>query len=347
MSNELKYPEGVVWLIGQCMEAKGKQDLWHKTRPEAMGALREIAIIQSAESSNRIEGVEVEKDRLLPLLSGKVRPIDRPEEEVLGYKNALSWIHKNYKKVEINSETLLRLHLFCQENSSGDAGKFKKKNNEIIEIFPNGERVVRFVPVSAEKTPNAIEQMCLKYRHCISQQDGPDLGIVANTILDFLCIHPFRDGNGRVSRLLTILLLYQNNYEIGKYISLERIVEEQKEDYYSVLKKSSQDWHEGNHDPFPWMMFFVSHIRRAYNELSEKVEKAPLVESRGGKTDVVKKIILSQVGPFSLKEIERLCPSVSNQLIKKVLTEFKRNNIVKLEGKGRGASWKVIKRGKY
>ena len=160
MSDELKYPEGIVWLIGQCMEAKGKQDLWHKTRPEAMSALREIAIIQSAESSNRIEGVEVEKDRLLPLLSGKVRPIDRPEEEVLGYKNALSWIHKNYKKIEINSETLLKLHLFCQENSSGDAGKFKEKDNEIIEIFPNGERVVRFVPVSAKKTPYAIEQMC-------------------------------------------------------------------------------------------------------------------------------------------------------------------------------------------
>ena len=129
MNKELKYPQGIVWLIGQCMEAKGKQDLWKKTRPEIMSTLREIAIIQSAESSNRIEGVVVEKDRLVPLLAGKVKPVDRPEEEVLGYKNALSWIHKNYNKVEITPQTLLKLHLFCQENSSGDAGKFKEKNN--------------------------------------------------------------------------------------------------------------------------------------------------------------------------------------------------------------------------
>lgn len=344
MNNELKYPQGIVWLIGQCMEAKGKQDLWQKTRPEAMNALREIAIIQSTESSNRIEGIEVEKDRLLPLLSGKIRPIDRPEEEVLGYKNTLSWIHENYKKIEVTPQTLLKLHLFCQENASGDAGKFKEKNNEIIEIFPNGERIIRFAPVSAKKTPKATEQMCLKYRHSINQQNGPDLGIIANTILDFLCIHPFRDGNGRVSRLLTILLLYQNSYEVGKYISLERIVEEQKEDYYLALKKSSKSWHENKHDPFPWMMFFVSHIRRAYNELDEKVERTPLIASQGGKTDIVKKIIFSQVGLFSLRDIEKLCPSVSIQLIKKVLTELKKDKMVKLEGKGRGASWKVVRR---
>lgn len=344
MKKELQYPQGIVWLIGQCMEAKGKQDLWQQTRPEVMNALKEIAIIQSAESSNRIEGVEVEKNRLVPLLTGKVRPMDRPEEEVLGYKNALSWIHKNYKKIEINSKTILKIHLLCQENSSGDAGKFKVKNNEIIEIHPSGERTVRFVPLEASKTPHAVEQICLKYRHSIQQGEGPDLGIISNFILDFLCIHPFRDGNGRASRLLTILLLYQNGYDVGRYISLERIIEEQKEDYYLALKKSSEYWHDKSNDPFPWMMFFVSILRRAYNELNEKVERSPKEISQGGKTDVIKKMILSQVGAFSLSDIENLCPSVSKQLIKKVLTELKEGKIIVLEGKGRGARWKVSKR---
>jgi Fic family protein len=343
MKKELQYPQGIVWLIGQCMEAKGKQDLWQQTRPEVMNALKEIAIIQSTESSNRIEGVEVEKNRLVPLLAGKVRPIDRPEEEVLGYKNALTWIHKNYKKIEITPDTILKIHLLCQENSSGDAGKFKKKNNEIIEIHPNGERTVRFIPLNAAKTPRAVEQICLKYRQSIQQGEGPDLGIIAKFILDFLCIHPFRDGNGRASRLLTLLLLYQNGYDVGGYISLERIIEEQKEDYYLALKKSSDHWHEKENDPFPWMMFFVSVLRRAYNELNEKVERSSKEKSHGGKTDIIKKMILSQVGPFSLRDIENLCPSVSTQLIKKVLTEFKENKIIQLEGKGRGARWKVSK----
>lgn len=341
MQSELKYPQGLVWIIGQCMEAKGKQDLWQKTRPEVMSALREIALIQSAESSNRIEGVEVEKKRLVPLLSGKVKPMDRPEEEVLGYKNALSWIHSNYKKIEVIPTTILKIHLFCQENASGDAGKFKIRNNEIIELHPNGERTIRFVPVDAKETPHAVEQMCLKYRHAIQQGEGPDLGIIANFILDFLCIHPFRDGNGRVSRLLTLLLLYQNGYEVGKYISIERIIENQKEDYYIALKKSSDHWHEKQNDPFPWMMFFVSILRGAYSELNEKVELPPQTVSQGGKTDLVKKIILSQSDRFSLKDIENLCSSVSIQLIKKSLAELKKNKLITLEGKGRGAYWKV------
>ncbi len=345
MKNEIQYPQGLVWLIGQCMEARGKQDLWQKTRPETMDALRDIAIIQSAESSNRIEGVEVEKARLVPLLSGKVRPIDRPEEEILGYKNALAWIHKHYKKTEVSSELILKLHSLCQENASGDAGKFKTRNNEIIEILPNGERTIRFVPTEASKTPKAIEQLCKRYRDEIEKENAPDLGIISNFVLDFLCIHPFRDGNGRVSRLLTIYLLYKNSYDVGRYISLERLIEEMKEEYYSALIKSSEDWHEKKHDPFPWMIFFASTLRRAYNELAEKVERSTKISSLiKGKTEVVQREILTQIGSFTLRDIEALCPSVSSQLIKKVLSELKKEKKVALEGKGRGAFWKVLKK---
>lgn len=342
MQKELKYPQGIVWLIGQCMEAKGKQDLWNQTRPEAMKALREMAIIQSAESSNRIEGVEIEKNRLVPLLTGKVKPLDRPEEEVLGYKNALAWIHKNFEKIKIEPETILKIHHLCQEGASGDAGKFKSKNNEIIEIHHNGERSIRFLPTSAKETPNAVKQLCLKYRQAIQNSEGPDLGIISNFVLDFLCIHPFRDGNGRTSRLLTILLLYQNGYHVGRFISLERIIEEHKEDYYSALHKSSQKWHDGKHDPFTWMMFFVSTLRQAYNDLADKVQLAPDQSFSGAKTDIVKNIILDQISDFSLADIEHLCPSISVQLIKKILALLKADGVVKLEGRGRGARWKKV-----
>ena len=343
MQKELKYPQGIVWLIGQCMEAKGKQDLWNQTRPEAMKALREMAIIQSAESSNRIEGVEVEKNRLVPLLTGKVKPQDRPEEEVLGYKNALAWIHKNFEKIEINSATILKVHHLCQEGASGDAGKFKTKNNEIIEIHHNGKRSIRFVPTGANETPEAINQLCLKYRQEIQNNEGPDLGIISNFVLDFLCIHPFRDGNGRTSRLLTILLLYQNGYYVGRYISLERIIEEHKDDYYSALHKSSQKWHEKKHDAFTWMMFFISTLRQAYNDLADKVQLAPDHSFSGAKSDIVKNIILEQISDFSLADIEHLCPSISTQLIKKVFAQLKKDGVIELEGRGRGSRWNKIK----
>ncbi len=342
MQADLKYPQGIVWLIGQCMEAKGKQDLWNQTRPEAMKALKEMAIIQSAESSNRIEGVEIEKSRLVPLLTGKVKPMDRPEEEVLGYKNALAWIHKNFEKIKIDADTILKIHRQCQKGSSGDAGKFKSKDNEIIEIHQNGERSIRFIPTNAKETPNAVKNLCIQYRNAIQNSAGPDLGIISNFVLDFLCIHPFRDGNGRTSRLLTILLLYQNGYHVGRFISLERIIEEHKEDYYSALHKSSQKWHDEKHDPFVWMMFFVSTLRQAYNDLSERVQSIPDPKFRGAKTDIVKNLILDQVTPFSLSDIENLCPSVSEQLIKKVLSELKANGSLKLEGRGRGARWKKV-----
>lgn len=229
--------------------------------------------------------------------------------------------------------TILKIHHLCQEGASGDAGKIKNKNNEIIEIHNNGERSIRFLPTSAKETAEAIKQLCLKYRQEIQNNEGPDLGIISNFVLDFLCIHPFRDGNGRTSRLLTILLLYQNGYYVGRYISLERIIEEHKEEYYSIQHKSSQKWHEKKHDPFIWMMFFVSTLRQAYNDLADKVQLAPDLSASGAKTDIIKNIILEQVSDFSLSDIEHLCPSISTQVIKKVLAQLKADGLVELEGR--------------
>lgn len=335
----LEIPVGTSWLLGTCMEARGKQDLWLQTKAETLEALRELAIIQSAESSNRIEGVTVDKERLMPLLAERTAPRDRSEEEVFGYRRALDWIHAKHSSISIDADTICHLHYLSQSGFSGDAGDWKKRNNEIIELLPNGTRVVRFVPVSPENTPEAMQQLCLGYRHVTEQQLLPDLLAVASFVLDFLCIHPFRDGNGRVSRLLTLLLLCQHNYLVGSFVSLERIIEVTKEGYYQALKDSSKNWHEGNHEVSYFWNYFLGVVRDAYGELAERV-KVREGQSRG-KSELLKQVILSQRDTFSLADIKSQVETSSPQLIKKVFAELKNSGLLELSGQGRGARWKV------
>jgi len=321
------------------MEARGKQDMWLKTRPEVMKSLKEVAMIQSAESSNRIEGVEVDSKRLMPLLTGKIKPMDRPEEEVLGYQKALREIHKKFSKIDISPATILKLHKLTNGHS-WDAGKWKEKNNEIVEIMHNGERKIRFKAVSAKEAPKAVEQLCLAYQHELVQHKVPELILVSEFILDFLCIHPFRDGNGRTSRLLTLLMLYQNGYDVGRYISIERVIENSKEQYYRVLKESSQKWHESKNDSTSWRNYFLVVLKDVYSELAERVETFKTLDN---KSEIVKQIALGQLGEFSVADIQSLCPSTSYQLIKKVLSDLKKEKKLLLSGSGRGAKWKISK----
>lgn len=338
----LAIPVGTSWLLGNCMEARGKQDLWFKTKPDVLEALRELAVIQSAESSNRIEGVTVDKDRLLPLLERKVKPRDRSEEEVFGYRKALEWIHLKHGAIEINPPTIRHLHYLAHSGSSGDAGKWKSANNEIIEIRPDGNRGIRFVPLNPEETPEAIRQTCLAYKQCLGDSLLPDALAIASFTLDFLCIHPFRDGNGRVSRLLSLLLLYQSGYEIGRFISLERIIENTKDDYYEALRKSSIDWHSGKHDPVPFWNYFLGSLREAYGELAERVSVQEAYS--GGSSELIRRHILGQRASFTLAELTSQFKSSSEQLVKKVLYQLKAQGKAKLSGRGRGARWKVTNR---
>jgi Fic family protein len=334
-------PVGTSWLLGTCMEARGKQELWLKTKPDVLKALKDLAIVQSAESSNRIEGVTVEKGRLLPLLQKKSKPRDRSEEEVFGYKKALDWIHSKHAAIEINTETICRLHLLAQSGFSGDAGKWKKISNEIIEIFPDGRSAVRFVPVSPKDTPRAVEELCRLYGDAERNSIVSDLLAASLFILDFLCIHPFRDGNGRVSRLLTLLLLYKFGYRVGAFISLERINENTKEAYYEALRSSSAHWHEGKHDPVPFWNYFLGHVKEAYRDLSERVSIQDA--HAGGSSELIRITILEQRTPFTLAEIAEQFKSSSGQLVKKVLYQLKRDGKVELSGRGRGAKWKTVR----
>ncbi len=335
---EMTVPIGTGWLLGACMEARGKQDLWIRQKPEVMEVLREQAIIQSAESSNRIEGVTVAANRLRPLVVGKAKARDRSEEELAGYRAALNWIFSRKSQVAITPDVILRLHALAQGGSSGDAGEWKKRDNEIIEILPSGERSLRFLPVSARKTPAAVERLCRMYRDASDEGRVPALLIVATFVFDLLCIHPFRDGNGRVSRLMTSLLLQSHGFQVGRYISLERLIEGTQEEYYRVLKVCSQGWHEGRNEIIPWWNYFLSVVRSAYKEFERQVDS---VEARPAKSDLVRQTVLAQVEPFTLADMAAQLPAASPQLIKKMLAGMKRAGQVRLAGRGRGARWTV------
>jgi Fic family protein len=327
------------WLLNDLAEAKGKQELYTRQSPQILKALREMALIQSVESSNRIEGVTVAPDRLRPLVLGNARPKDRSEQDIAGYRSALNLIHSEADALHITPDLLRRLHRLCQDGS-GDAGQFKKMDNEVIELQPGAAPIVRFTCVSAKATPAAVDELCLVYRHALDQDHIPPLIAIGALILDFLCIHPFRDGNGRVSRLLTLLALYQHGYEVGRYISLERLIEEAKEDYYHVLQQSSQRWHDGKHDFLPWLNHFLAIARRAYGEFERCAGqvKAP----RGAKAGLVLAALRRQSGEFRLADIEQACPGVGREWIRSLLTDLKASGEATCQGKGPAARWRYL-----
>ena len=334
-------PMAVAWLLGSCMEAKGKQELWQRQRPEVLEALRRKAVVESVESSNRIEGVTVAADRLRPLILGRSRPRDRPEEELLGYRTALDWIFKAGPRAGLEPGTLLQLHRLSQAGA-GDAGCFKERDNDIVEILPSGERRLRFRAVTTAATPAAVGRLCDAFNAVTSDQRVPRLVVIATAVFDLLCIHPFRDGNGRVSRLLTTLLLAQDGVQVGRYLSLERLVEERKDDYYAALAASSADWHQGENDMTPFLAHFLSVLRAAYLELEARVAS---VSSSGVKSDLVRQDVLSRELPFTVAEVAASVPYASRELVKKVLAELRRQDLVVLQGRGRGAVWAVVRRG--
>lgn len=329
-------PVGTGWLLGSCMEARGKEDLWLQTRPEILEVLRQQAIVQSVESSNRIEGVTVAPERLRPVVLARARPRDRPEEELAGYRRALDWIFSRKRRVSITPAVVQRLHALAQGGRSGDGGHWKQRDNEIVEILPSGERRVRFIPTSARDTPEAMKVLCRSLGEAFEEERIPSLLIIATFAFDLLCIHPFRDGNGRVSRLATTLLIDSHGFRVARYISLERLVEETKEDYYRVLAECSRGWHEGGNTVIPWWAYFLTVLRRAYQELEQRVES---IEDRPAKSELVRQTILAQVEPFVLGELAAQVPVASRQLIKKVLAQLKSEGKIRLIGRGRGARW--------
>lgn len=338
---QISLPVSSVWLLTDVAEAKGRQDLYLRQSPQLLRALRETALVQSVESSNRIEGITVSPERLRPLVVHNAQPRDRSEEEILGYRRALDRIHTGAEEMAITPELLRNLHFTIQEGS-GDAGQWKQVDNEIVELREGAAPVVRFRPVSVAETPAAIEELCLVYRHAVNQGTVPPLLAVAALVFDFLCIHPFRDGNGRVSRLLTLLALYQHGYQVGRYVSLERLVEESREEYYDVLRRSSEGWHEGRHDLLPWFNYFLVILKRACREFEERAGQVR--SPRGAKTSLVEAAVASFPGRFTLGDLEKAAPGVSRDMVRRVLRDLQKKGGVECLGRGRGAAWRA-KRG--
>ncbi|MEW6358313.1 MAG: Fic family protein [Planctomycetota bacterium] len=337
---ETKLPLSTVWLLEALAESKGRQQLYETQSPQILKTLIQMALIESTESSNRIEGVTVGRERLRPLVLGNTRPRDRSEEEIVGYRKALNWVHTHQHKIQITPETCLRLHALAQGGTSGDAGKWKEKPNDIIEIHPNGRRTVRFQPLAPKEVPSAMEELCLGYRHALDQLKVTPLLATACLTLDFLCIHPFRDGNGRVSRLLSLLAFYHHGYNVGRYISHERVVEQTKEDYYEALQRSSTGWHQGRHDFLPWFNYLLSTLRIAYREFEERAGRER--PDRGAKTDLVAHALENVISPFGIADIERLCPNVSREMIRVVMNQWRKDGRLEALGRGRGAKWRKI-----
>lgn len=336
--SELCLSQGVVWLLETLAEAKGRQQLYENQSPQMLETLRELALIESAESSNRIEGVTVDRSRLRPLVLGTASPRDRPEEEIVGYRRALNWIHAERTAIPLSAETCLRLHALAQGGTTGDAGIWKSRPNDIIELYPDGSRTVRFRPLEPEAVPAAMSELFLSFQESIDQRKVTPLLAVAALILDFSCIHPFRDGNGRVSRLLLLLALYHHGFSVGRYLSLERLIEETKEDYYETLRKSSVGWHDGRQDILPWFTYLLSTLRLAYREFEERAQRAR--PEHGAKTGLVETVLEGLAGSFGIADVERQCPNVGRDLIRRVMSRWREEGRLEMLSRGRDARWR-------
>lgn len=327
-------PQATAWYLADLGESRGKQELFTKQSPQRLKMLREHALIESAISSNRIEGVIVDQSRVKAVILGKSHLRDRDEEEVRGYRDALKLVHEQHATLSISEKTIKQLH-FISRARIGDAGKFKTKNSDIIEKYPDGRSRIRFKTVTAKQTPAFMRELVASWSETLDEKSIHPLIAAAALNLDLLCIHPFRDGNGRVSRLLLLLTCYHLGLEVGRYISLERLVEENKDRYYETLEQSSQGWHDGKHDPWPFINYLLFILKQAYKQFEERAGQ--LSSPRGSKTEMIISAIDRSVVPFRVADIQRQCPGVSLDLIRKVLKDLRPQ--VECLGRGKDAKW--------
>jgi Fic family protein len=334
---ELEIPMRITWYLSDIGRAQGLQELFTRQSPQKLRVLKEHAIAQSAVSSNRIEGVEIENARIGTVVFGSPALKDRDEEEVAGYRDALNTIHSRGADLTVSKQTILELHRMSR-GEIWDAGKYKDKPVDIIEQLPSGGERIRFRSVSPADTPGFTVRLLSLWQEQSRERVISPLITLAAFNLDFLCIHPFRDGNGRVSRLLLLLTAYHLGLEVGRYISLERIIEDNKERYYETLEQSSQGWHEGKHDPWPYIGYLLYVLKQAYDELERRVGE--LSSPRGEKTALIVAAVESKVGEFSVSDIQDACPGVGIDLIRLTLKKLRADGSVECLGMGRNAQWR-------
>lgn len=335
---KLLTPE-IVGYLTTIHEYKGEQRLIAERHADVLESLVEVAKIQSTESSNKIEGIYTSDDRLKKIVLDKTMPKTRNEREIAGYRDVLNTIHENFPHIPIRDTFILQLHrdLYKFENVS-KGGSFKTSDNVIKEEDASGNKFVRFIPLPAWETPEAIINLCTAYNEAINGGKADPLLLIPMFVLDFLCIHPFSDGNGRMSRLLTLLLLYQNDYIVGRYISLEKLIERTKDNYYEALQESSQGWMEAKNNYAPFVKYILGIITAAYREF---FDRAQIVEEKKvSKPDRIEELIKNHLGTITKAEIVDATPGISTTTVQRTLTELvKAEKIIKI-GNGRYTKYK-------
>lgn len=328
---KLLTPEIVMYLT-RIHEFKGEQTLFIEAKADTLSQLVDIAKIQSTEASNKIEGIYTSDERLKALVKDSTRPRTRNEREIAGYRDVLNIIHENHDYIPPKPSIILQLHRDLYKFEGMDiGGRYKTSDNIIEEQDSERNKSVRFRPMPAWETPEAIEKLCQSYDEALNSENIDALIIIPMFVLDFLCVHPFNDGNGRLSRLLTLLLLYRSGYIVGKYISIEKLIEQTKEIYYESLQLSSAGWHENKNDYEPFVKYMLGVIVAAYRDFSSRVS---LLTTQGmSKPDRVKEIIRATLGPITKTEILAKCPDISQVTVQRALADLvDKGDIIKLGG---------------
>lgn len=337
---ERTWDREVLNYVGLIHEFKGRQQLYLAQRPADLDKLIEIAKIQSTEASNAIEGIITTSQRLAQLMDEKTAPRNRSEQEIKGYRYALNLVHESFEYIPIRPNYILQLHKEMYRFLDVQyGGRFKDTPNEIAATYPDGRKVTIFKPLEPYETPEAIQKLCEEYTKAIDQLNVDPLLAIPVFIHDFLCVHPFNDGNGRMSRLLTTLLLYKSGYVVGRYVSLEKKIQLTKEDYYDALGKSSKGWLEGEQDDTPFVKYILGIILAAYRDFEERVQMVgPKLSAR----EMVEQAVNRKIGKFTKSDIMELCPEIGRGSVENVLKDMCEEGKIKKEGKGRATYYYAL-----
>ena len=331
----------ILGYIGAIYKEAGKQEMCLKQKPEELERLIEIAKIQSTEASNAIEGIVTTNTRIKQLVKEKIAPKNRAEEEIAGYRDALNKIHESFDAIPLNQNIILQFHKIMYSHMNNPmAGKTKNVQNYISATYPNGKVEVLFTPLNPVETPLALDKICEEYNRVIGNNELEPLIAIPVFIHDFLCIHPFNDGNGRMSRLLTTLLLYKNGFYVGKYISLEAKIAKYKDLYYDALNISQEGWIEGNDNPVPFIKYLLSTILAAYRDFEDRFK---IIEEKLPAIDMVRKAINNKIGWFTKQDLRELCPSLSISSIEGALRKLIELGEIRREGNGKNNKYVRLK----
>lgn len=332
-----KWDSETLGLIAAIYKEAGKQELYLKQRPEALEKLVEIAKVQSTEASNAIEGIVTTNTRIKQLVAEKTTPRNRNEQEIAGYRDVLSVIHESFDAIPITRNYILQLHKMLYSHMNNPlAGRTKTVQNYISATYPDGHSEILFTPLAPFETPEALTRICEEYNRVIGNMEVEPLIAIPVFIHDFLCIHPFNDGNGRMSRLLTTLLLYRNGFYVGKYVSLEAKIAKNKDLYYNALSLSQEGWHEGTDDPLPFIRYLLGTILAAYKDFEDR---CALVETKRSALDMVRMATQNKIGRFTKQDIRELCPTLSLSSVEGALRQLVALGEIKREGQGKGTRY--------